>query len=209
VNGKRTTYQHGNLPAALAEAVIELVGERGVRGFSLAEAARRSGVSNSAPYRHFADKDALLVAVATQAYAEFGALIAAAKRKQRDPRAQLRAMVRAYVNYASSDRARFEILFNSGLDKSRYPALERAGDEALGTLVDTVAELVPESPERIAEAALAFRACAHGFAMLTIDGSLSHRGLAPRAIVDAAARAVLRLADSFAGNPARARTRPL
>lgn len=201
VNGKRTTYQHGNLPAALGEAVIELVGERGVRGFSLAEAARRSGVSNSAPYRHFADRDALLVAVATQAYVEFGAIITAAKRKHRDPRAQLRAMVRAYVNYANSDRARFEILFNSGLDKRRYPALERAGEDALGTLVETVAELVPGSSQDIADAALAFRACAHGFAMLTIDGSLSHQGLAPRAIVEAAASAVLRLADSFAGNP--------
>jgi AcrR family transcriptional regulator len=202
MNRKRTTYQHGNLPAALAEAVIELVGERGVRGFSLAEAARRSGVSNSAPYRHFADRDALLVAVATQAYAEFGALIAAAKRKHRSPRLQLQSMVRAYVNYANSDRARFEILFNSGLDKRGYPALERAGDEALGTLVNTVAELVPGAPERIAEAALAFRACAHGFAMLALDGSLSHQGLAPRAIVDAAARAVLRLVDSFADSSA-------
>jgi AcrR family transcriptional regulator len=201
---KRTTYQHGNLPAALAEAVIELVGERGVRGFSLAEAARRSGVSNSAPYRHFADRDALLVAVATQAYVEFGALIAAAKRKHRGPRPQLQAMVRAYVSYATSDRARFEILFNSGLDKRLYPALERAGDAALGTLVETVAELVPGPPERIADAALAFRACAHGFAMLTIDGSLAHEGLAPASVVDAAVSAVLRLADSFAGRPAPA-----
>jgi hypothetical protein len=108
-------------------------------------------------------------------------------------------MVRAYVNFANSDRARFEILFNSGLDKRRYPALERAGDAALGTLVDTVAALVPGPPERVADAALAFRACAHGFAMLTIDGSLSHQGIAPKAIVDAAASAVLRLADSFAG----------
>jgi len=154
MNRKRTTYQHGNLPAALAEAVIELVGERGVRGFSLAEAARRSGVSNSAPYRHFADRDALLAAVATQAYAEFGALIAAAKRKHRSPRLQLQAMVHAYVSYANRDRARFELLFNSGLDKRRYPELERAGDKALGTLVDTVAALVPGPPECVAGAAL-------------------------------------------------------
>ena len=194
---KRTTYQHGNLPAALAEAVLELVGERGVRGFSLAEAARRSGVSNSAPYRHYADRDSLLAAVAAQAYAEFGAVIAATKSRRRTPRLQLEAMVRAYVSYASSHRARFEILFNSGLDKHKYPDLERAGDEALGTLIDTVTELVPGPQQRVADAALAFRACAHGFAMLTIDGSLPHEGLAPRAIADAAARTVLRLVDSF------------
>ena len=198
MNEKRTTYQHGNLPAALAEAVIELAGERGVRGFSLAEAARRSGVSNSAPYRHYADRAALLAAVATQVYAEFGALIAATKRKHRGPRSQLRAIVRTYVSYATQDRARFEILFNSGLEKRRYPELQRVGDEALATFVETVAALVPGSPHAVADAALAFRACAHGFAMLTIDGSLSREGLAPRAIADAAARAVLRLVDSFA-----------
>jgi AcrR family transcriptional regulator len=62
--GKGDRYHHGDLRAALTDTAIELIGERGVREFSLAEASRRLGVAVSAPYAHFADRDDLLAAVA-------------------------------------------------------------------------------------------------------------------------------------------------
>jgi AcrR family transcriptional regulator len=55
-------YHHGDLKAALIDGAIELIAERGVRGFSLAELSRRAGVTVAAPYRHFADRDELLAA---------------------------------------------------------------------------------------------------------------------------------------------------
>jgi AcrR family transcriptional regulator len=61
------TYHHGNLRAALVDAALELVAEKGVAGLSVAEAARRTGVSTGAPYRHFASRAALLSAAATVA----------------------------------------------------------------------------------------------------------------------------------------------
>ncbi|MFE2679447.1 TetR/AcrR family transcriptional regulator, partial [Streptomyces hygroscopicus] len=62
----RATYHHGDLPAALVRATLEIIDEVGVRGFSVAEAARRTCVSPGAPYRHFADRDALLAAAALE-----------------------------------------------------------------------------------------------------------------------------------------------
>src|SRR3982750_3677921 len=62
---RRATYHHGDLRAALVTAALELVAEKGVAGLSVAEAARRAGVSSAAPYRHFASRTALLSAAAT------------------------------------------------------------------------------------------------------------------------------------------------
>lgn len=59
-------YHHGDLRRALIEAAIELVEDNGLSGLSLREAARRVGVSSGAPYRHFPNKDALVVAVAEE-----------------------------------------------------------------------------------------------------------------------------------------------
>ena len=60
----RPTYHHGDLRNSLIRAALVLVAERGVEGFSLREAARTVGVSASACYRHFADREELLAAVA-------------------------------------------------------------------------------------------------------------------------------------------------
>ena len=53
-------YHHGQLRRALLDATLDLVKESGPRGLTLRGAARRAGVSPSAPYRHFADKEALV-----------------------------------------------------------------------------------------------------------------------------------------------------
>ena len=70
-------YHHGDLKAALVDEAIELIAERGVRGFSLAELSRRLGVTVAAPYRHFADRDELLAAVVVQALRAFAGLVRA------------------------------------------------------------------------------------------------------------------------------------
>ncbi len=66
VEGSRG-YHHGDLPAALRAAALQLVAERGAGGLSIAEAARRAGVSSAAPYRHYDDRDALLADLAVRA----------------------------------------------------------------------------------------------------------------------------------------------
>jgi AcrR family transcriptional regulator len=65
-------YHHGDLKAALLDGAVELIAQRGVRGFSVAELSRRLGVTVAAPYRHFADRDELLAAVAVRALRAFG-----------------------------------------------------------------------------------------------------------------------------------------
>ena len=63
MRGKKQSYHHGDLKTALISAGLELVREKGPRGFSMNEASRRAGVSVSAPYNHFNDKDGLLIEI--------------------------------------------------------------------------------------------------------------------------------------------------
>jgi AcrR family transcriptional regulator len=184
-------YHHGDLRAALVDAAIVLISERGLRGFSLAEASRRVGVSAAAPYRHFADRDDLLAAVAVRALDTFAAMLPGPGAPH-DPAQRLAAMARAYVRFAAEQRPLFDVMFSAGIDKSRYPELQRAWipiDELLGLVVGICA-----GDEAAADAlAAALEATAHGHAALLRDGEYGQGGEAVRIAADRAGYAVLAL----------------
>src|SRR5689334_9318570 len=78
-------YHHGDLRRALLDGVLELVAERGhAAGITLREVARRVGVSHSAPYRHFEDKEALLAALASEGFTKLSSALSEARRDVRD-----------------------------------------------------------------------------------------------------------------------------
>jgi AcrR family transcriptional regulator len=163
-------YHHGDLRSALVDAAIGVIAERGVRDFSMAEASRRLGVTTAAPYRHFADRDELLAAVATRALTVFAAMLSAAADAVDAPAERLAAMAGAYVRFAAQQRPLFDTLFNSGLDKSRHPELQRAW-EPVDALLSTVVLEVCDGDAVEAEALSdAIEASAHGYAMLLTDG---------------------------------------
>ncbi len=172
--GKGGRYHHGDLRAALVSAAAEVIAERGVRNFSLAEASRRLGVAVSAPYAHFAGRDELLAAVAVHAYEVFGAEFLPAASQYPDPGDRLAALARGYVRFAGRQRPLFEVLFGSGLDKCRFPevkAAEKPLSDAFGECVDalTGGGAAAESLASAVEAA------AHGHAMMLLDGEYSEQ----------------------------------
>src|SRR4051794_35016050 len=127
----RRAYHHGDLRAALVDATLVLVAENGISRFSVAEAARRSGVSISAPYRHFADRDALLAAAAVRGYEELLERFRSATSDLAAPAERAAAVSAAYVRFAAERRPLFELLFGAGLGKHRYPQLEAAAAAGL------------------------------------------------------------------------------
>lgn len=108
---ERTTYHHGALREALLTGAREMLAERGLDGFSLSALARRLGVSTAAPYRHFADRDALLDALCVEGYGLFGAALDRAARTADDPRGLLHALGVAYLTFAREHPAVFGIMF--------------------------------------------------------------------------------------------------
>jgi AcrR family transcriptional regulator len=162
-------YHHGDLRSALIDAAIDVIAERGVRGFSLAETSRRLGVTTAAPYRHFTDRDELLATVTARALTEFSAMLAEASDSATTPAQRLAAIAGAYVRFAAQRRALFDTIFSSGLDKSRYPALQHAW-EPVDTLLTVVLEVCDGDAAAADALADAVEASAHGYAMLLVDG---------------------------------------
>jgi AcrR family transcriptional regulator len=189
---KRGRYHHGDLRAALVDAAVDLIAERGVRDFSLAEATRRVGVTAAAPYRHFADRDDLLAAVAVRALHVFTAMLAAEAGEDDAPEQQLAAMARAYVRFAAEERPMFETLFSAGLDKSRYPELKRAY-EPIDEFFSLVAAVCRGDSAAADALAGALEATAHGHAALLLDGEYGEGRNAVRTAADRAAAATLAL----------------
>jgi AcrR family transcriptional regulator len=168
---RKRPYHHGDLPAALVAASLELIGESGVRDFSVAAAARRTGVSISAPYRHFADRDELIAACAIAACEELRRRFEVALSRSALPAERLAAASAEYVRFAAERRPMFDALFGAGLDKTRYPRLEEAAATALETVLAAARELAPGGEEAAAAILVeAITALAQGHAARLLEG---------------------------------------
>lgn len=190
----RGRYHHGDLRDALVEIAIEVLGEQGTAAFSMAEASRRLGVAPSAPYRHFADRDALLAAVAVRAAGllsdRLGQQAASGPPSQR-----LAAAAAAYVRFADEQRALFQALAGSGLDKGRHPEIARAAEPVGAMFMSAAAGLAGGDQAAAARLVSAVVATAHGHATLLLDGAFGPGEEAAETAARQAAAATLALID--------------
>jgi AcrR family transcriptional regulator len=202
--GKGGRYHHGDLSAALIETAVELIGERGVRNFSMAEASRRLGVAVSAPYAHFAGRDELLAAVTVHAFELMAAELPGISELP-EPADRLAAMTRAYVRFAAAQRPLFEVIYQAGLDKARYPQIQaavRPVDEFFLACVTALAGAGASAGDQATQdhaaddLASAIEATAHGHAMLLLDGGFGQGPEAVTMAAERAARATLALVAS-------------
>lgn len=197
----RQSYHHGRLKDALIEAARELVAERGPAGFTLAEAAKRVGVTGAAPYRHFADRQALLAELSMRGFAQFGAELRQAYDGGRpDPATAFRRMGAAYLRFAQSEPGLYSAMFGPG---GADPA---PGADAFDILREaTAAVLRSRGAERADAAALARQiwALSHGVATLAISGHFSSaRQSDPAALQQAGAAGLIETAARRASAPA-------
>ncbi len=148
-------YHHGNLREALLAQAQATVRERGVAALSLRELAREAGVSHAAPRRHFADRQALLDALALAGFQRLGATLrGAVEGADEDLAAQLRALARAYIAFATTDADLLELMF-AGKHGGEDDTLERAAQEAFGPVLALILRaqeqgaVAPGDPERV------------------------------------------------------------
>jgi AcrR family transcriptional regulator len=167
----KAAYHHGDLRAACVRAAMELLEEGGEAALSLRAVARRAGVSPAAPYRHYADREALVSAVAAVGYRELAERLAAAHPSPSTPE-QLARVAIAYVQFALDRPALFRIMFGEPCDRDND---ERVAATAAVSLY--VRGIVQRSfPGADADAlATAIWALVHGLACLHLDGKLDAR----------------------------------
>jgi AcrR family transcriptional regulator len=163
---KRDRYHHGDLREALIDTAVELIAEHGAQAFSLAEASRRLGVAASAPYRHFADRDELLVAAGVRAVQVLVTTIAAESTQAVTATQRLVGVARGYLRFAAEHRAAFETIFSTNLDRLNHPELERALLPVKEAFESASLDLSDGDPAAAKSLALAVVTSAHGHAAM-------------------------------------------
>jgi AcrR family transcriptional regulator len=177
-------YHHGHLRRALLDAALEVLTEEGLAGLTLRAVARRAGVSEAAPYHHFASKAALVEALVVETLQQLAqALLEAAQAKAGSQLDQLMAVGVAYVRFALEHRAGFQILYRPELRQLSHPMpatddmvrspIDRAGMAAYQVLLDAIVACQQAGVVGAGDPlplALTAWATVHGLAQLLLDG---------------------------------------
>ncbi len=175
-------YHHGDLRRSMIAATFELLRKEGIAGVTLRGAARLAGVSQAAPYRHFANREALLASAGAEAFTDLvDSMAAHAVAAGSDPLLRFRGIGVAYVCFAAEDPSRFRFMFGSDLaDKSRYPELEQAANRSFEILLEAISECQRAGAVRKGPAeplALLAWSAVHGLAALIVDRQTACSGL--------------------------------
>jgi AcrR family transcriptional regulator len=162
-------YHHGDLPRALLEAAVEAIAEVGPAAVSLRDLARRTGVSHAAPAHHFGDKAGLLTAVAADGFRR----LATTLRETYQATGSFLEVGVAYVGFAVTHRAHFEVMFRPELYRTDDPELVRARDTTRALLYPPAAEAANSSDGGDdVRAGVAAWSLVHGLATLWLNHNL-------------------------------------
>jgi AcrR family transcriptional regulator len=174
---RASSYHHGALRAALIRSAREILESEGYEALTLRAAARRAGVSQAAPYNHFADKAALLASIATLGFKEFAAAMRHEMSSTEDLRARLNAAGIAYVAFATSNPGLFKLMFGSSVHQASGDAdLDAARTSAYEVLRGAVhSALVPGAHDPADEELESLRSWAlvHGLATMINAGTVA------------------------------------
>ena len=203
---KAQPYHHGQLREALAASGRTLLEEKGIRGFTLRECARRAGVSHAAPAYHFASIDDLLAELATRGFQELAAAMTAeAVRADGDgaegaTTGRLVAQGVGYMAFAAGNPALFQLMFSREANRLETPALAAAAEAVRNLHAAAVEAAIPHASGEIKQRMADFAgASVHGFISLLLDGQIggkdSSRALKARglSLLSAMAETVVRV----------------
>jgi AcrR family transcriptional regulator len=139
-------YHHGELREALVTAGRKLLEERGLRGFTLRECARRAGVSHAAPAHHFASIDDLLAEIAARGHHDLvAAMSAEARRSDGSPAARLVGLGVGYMAFAAANPVLFQLMFSREANRFETPGLAQASQAAYHLQREAVEAVIPQA----------------------------------------------------------------
>jgi AcrR family transcriptional regulator len=169
-------YHHGDLRDALVRSATELLRSEGPDALTLRGVARAAGVSQAAPYRHFADRRALVAAVAEEGFRRLRSAMLEAVQSAPGPLG-FKAVAVAYVRFGHQNPAEYRIMFGPELgNQDDLPALQTTSRGVLEFVAEGVrglqaAGVVVEGDAGMIAAAL--WSMLHGLVMLSLDGQVA------------------------------------
>jgi AcrR family transcriptional regulator len=178
VMAKKHGYHHGDLRRALLQEAVRIIQKKGVDGLTLRVVGARLGVSRTALYRHFADKSALLEAVATEGFRMLRVELIEAWNGNGHNGSAFEAMGMAYVRFAVANPSHYRVMFGGHVEADADSERAREGAGAFQALVDallaqqTQGSVLAENTLRLAQYVWA---TVHGIAMHAIDGLIERQ----------------------------------
>ncbi len=172
-------YHHGDLKNALIRAGVEILAKEGVGGLSLRKVAQRAGVSHSAPYAHFPDKQSLIAAISTEGFNQlYNEIETAISPHAKTPKKQLIEGTQAYVRFALKNSDTFKIMFSGVLEKEKeYPSFVEISSKTFKLVMEVVQAcqnvgVLPAAPTNLM--AVSVWGQVHGIVSLALEGQISH-----------------------------------
>lgn len=177
MNTKKSTYHHGNLREVLIASALDILKEGSLQDLSLRALARKAGVSQTAPYRHFEDKEALIVVLIQEGSTIMQESMRLVCEKTEDPVEQLINMGLAYYDFSQQHPAHFRLMFGGNLEnKEKYTSLietEQQSYELVQNVVDECMKL-PGAPDLSTDMVrLSCWSLVHGLANLILNEVLN------------------------------------
>jgi len=168
------TYHHGNLKEALISAGLEILSEHGLEGLSLRNVAKKIGVSHTAPYNHFPDKQALLAAISTTGHEQLNQILLDTFENSKDTSPEIMIEIAcAYLQFALDNPAKFKLMFSGALEEERnHPAFMDISQKNISLFEEIIAfcQGKGQLPEgRVYSLAVKLWSSVHGFTTLMLE----------------------------------------
>lgn len=182
----KTTYHHGNLREALVAAGLVLLESTSADNVSLREIARQAGVSANAVYRHFADKDALLMALAAEGFRRLGVTQMGAREGAKDAVESMLIAGRAYIHFARDNPALFRLMFGRFAKTHRTDELAQAEKSSIEPLLAAVAAASKRdaTDPRVVNGMVHAWALVHGLSHLLLEGQFTDMAENPEKLIE-------------------------
>ncbi len=195
-------YHHGDLREALLTSGRKLLEEKGIRGFTLRECARRAEVSHAAPAHHFASMDDLLAELVRRGFSELAtAMTAEADRADEgEPGARLVGLGVGYMAFAAANPVLFQLMSSREANQIDIPD----GAASVRTLVGAAVDgMLPDEAAELRQRMRDFAwASMHGFIALVLDGEIGGRDSA-RSLKARGVALLLTMAETVARSATR------
>jgi AcrR family transcriptional regulator len=179
---EKDKYHHGDLKQALIFSGMKILKDEGVNALTLRSAARAAGVSHSAPYSHFKDKQALLAAISTMGFNDlYDRITSTISEFRNSPRELLTETGWTYIQFAVSEPNCFKLMFSGILeDEHSFPEFMGVVQKTYHKLVEVVeicqaGKVLHSGP--LEESAIAVWSLVHGFVSLYLEQQLPGRVL--------------------------------